>query len=191
MTVQQRRQRERENRRQLILTTARNLAEKSGWDSVTTRALADTIEYSQPVLYQHFRNKDAIVAAVAQQGFGELAEALHRGRTTTPGGLRGLIEAYVSFAAENPKLYEAMFVIPVDLDFGVEESPDELVAAFGEIIAALEPLGAPRDRIDTVAEVVWSACDGLVTLERSGRLRPAYHAERIELLTQQILATPK
>ena len=39
---------------------------------MTIRRLADEIEYSQPVLYSHFENRDAIVAAVAVEGFLEL-----------------------------------------------------------------------------------------------------------------------
>ena len=37
---------------------------------MTTRRLADRIEYSQPVLYSHFEGKDAIVSAVASRGLG-------------------------------------------------------------------------------------------------------------------------
>src|SRR6478672_1548091 len=50
----QRRERELAQRRQLIIESARELAEAEGWSAVTTRRLADKIEYSQPVLYQHF-----------------------------------------------------------------------------------------------------------------------------------------
>ena len=47
---------------------------------MTTRRLADCIEYSQPVLYSHFEGKDAIVSAVALEGFGELAAVLRNAR---------------------------------------------------------------------------------------------------------------
>ena len=45
MSVQTRRERERQQREQLIVTTARELAEAEGWDAVTTRRLAERIEY--------------------------------------------------------------------------------------------------------------------------------------------------
>lgn len=76
MPAQQRKERERARRHQLIITTARTLAETEGWEAVTTRRLADEIEYSQPVLYSHFAGKDAIVAAVALEGFADLAARL-------------------------------------------------------------------------------------------------------------------
>ena len=64
----------------MIVNAARELAEAEGWESVTTRRLADRIEYSQPVLYSHFEGKDAIVTAVALEGYGELATLLHTAR---------------------------------------------------------------------------------------------------------------
>ena len=85
MTKQERRARERAQRRQVIVGAARELAEAEGWESVTTRRLADRIEYSQPVLYSHFEGKDAIVSAVALEGFGELPRP---GRPAARGSLR-------------------------------------------------------------------------------------------------------
>src|SRR5947199_6804381 len=80
MSVKERRDRERAERHRLIISTARELAEAEGWDAVTTRRLAERIEYSQPVLYSHFKGKDAIIEAVALEGFAELAEVLRRAR---------------------------------------------------------------------------------------------------------------
>jgi AcrR family transcriptional regulator len=49
--AQEHKERERAGRHRLIVSAARELAETEGWDAVTTRRLADRIEYSQPVLY--------------------------------------------------------------------------------------------------------------------------------------------
>src|SRR6266480_3146084 len=108
MTVRERRERERADRRQVIVTAARQVAEAEGWDAVTTRRLADRIEYSQPVLYSHFENKDAIVAAVAVEGFGELALSLHNAREeagSPKAAFREVARTYVEFAIANPALY--------------------------------------------------------------------------------------
>ncbi len=76
MGVAERKVRERAEREQRIVTAAREIAEREGWSAVTIRRLAEEIEYSQPVLYSHFENWDAIVTAVAVLGFSELANAL-------------------------------------------------------------------------------------------------------------------
>src|SRR5690625_6823598 len=80
MSIHARRQRERAERERFIVTTARELAAAEGWDAVTTRRLAEEIEYSQPVLYSHFAGKDAIMAAVAVEGFVDLTAELHAAR---------------------------------------------------------------------------------------------------------------
>ena len=179
MTRQERRARERAQRRQVIVDAARELAEAEGWESVTTRRLADRIEYSQPVLYSHFEGKDAIVSAVALEGFGELSAILHDARKRA-GSLsaesRAVAYAYMDFARANPALYEAMFTLTVDLTFPESDSQSPLVAAFVEVRDALAPLAGDRD-LDTFTEVTWSALHGLVTLARAlaarGLLRSA------------------
>ena len=78
MATEDRRARERAARRQLIVDTARQVAEAEGWDAVTTRRLSTEIEYSQPVLYKHFSGMDRVAAAVAIDGFAELAGCFAR-----------------------------------------------------------------------------------------------------------------
>src|SRR5215218_9865907 len=121
MAIEDRRQRERIARRQLIIATARALAEREGWDAVTTRRLSTEIEYSQPVLYKHFASMEDIVEAVALEGFGELAETLStaRGDAGRPQEMLSRVaHAYSNFAADNPVLYDAMFTRATRLRFG-------------------------------------------------------------------------
>jgi AcrR family transcriptional regulator len=192
MTVRERRERERADRRQVIVTAARQVAEAEGWDAVTTRRLADRIEYSQPVLYSHFENKDAIVAAVAVEGFGELALSLHnaRERASSPdAAFREVASTYVEFAVANPALYDAMFSLATDLPFSRPDAPEELRAAFGELRESVTRLAGDRDP-DTLTEVVWSALHGLATLTRAGRLRPDYHEARVAVMIDRLGAAP-
>ncbi|MGD0700511.1 MAG: TetR/AcrR family transcriptional regulator [Trebonia sp.] len=187
MTRLERRERERAQRRQVIVNAARELAEAEGWESVTTRRLADCIEYSQPVLYSHFEGKDAIVSAVALEGFGELAAILRNARegADSPGAEpRAVASAYVEFARANPALYEAMFALRVDLMFAQSDTPAPLYAAFAELREALAPLAGDRD-VDTFTEVAWSALHGLATLSQAGRLRPAFYDQRLAMLVDQ------
>ncbi len=192
MALQERRERERSLRRQVIVTAARELAEADGWDAVTTRRLADSIEYSQPVLYSHFEGKEDIVAAVAVEGFGELADIMRDARlgaATPEAALRALAESYVDFATTNPALYDAMFTLSTRLHFGQPETPAPLRAAFAELRAAVMPLAAERDP-DTLSEVAWSSLHGLASLSRAGRLRPDYHEGRLTMLVDQLAAVP-
>ncbi|MGW1726112.1 TetR/AcrR family transcriptional regulator [Streptomyces sp. NPDC002306] len=185
MSIQTRRERERAERERLIVTAARELAEAEGWDAVTTRRLAAEIEYSQPVLYSHFKGKDAIMAAVAVQGFAELATELRGVRTAAEGDRRALAavgEAYTAFARRRPALYDAMFTHTVDLPFATEQAPAALLEAFGELRAAVLPVAADGDDPGLLTETYWAGLHGLVTLMRSGRLPADAHDRRLALL---------
>ena len=187
MSVADRRRRERANRHDLIVAAARDLAEAEGWEAVTTRRLAELVEYSQPVLYSHFDGKDAIVRAVAIEGFADLAVQLRQAQSALgePGpALRAVCSAYLTFAAERPALYQAMFVLPIDVKFASEDTPSPLKAAFGELVSALEPFDAHPD---LRAEVTWATLHGLAVLRRGGRIPPEGQEARIDLLVSQIV----
>jgi AcrR family transcriptional regulator len=187
MAIEDRRERERAARRQLIVTTARALAEAEGWEAVTTRRLSSLIEYSQPVLYKHFAGMEQLADAIAVDGFGELAEATRAARRqadTVGDALTRVAHAYLDFARKNPAVYDAMFARATSLRFAAEDTPAELKAAFAELRAAVAALGDDRDA-DTLTEVVWAGLHGLVTLGRTGRLRPDHETERLQLFVEQ------
>jgi AcrR family transcriptional regulator len=178
MPTSPRRDRARAERRDLIVQTARTLAESEGWDHVTTRRLAEQVDYSQPVLYAHFKNMDAIAGAVALQGFEELAVALREGREAD--GLRGVALAYLAYAAAHPAVYEAMFTRPTDLTFGAEDTIELLKSTFDEIQHAVAPNAAGD--LETQTELFWASLHGLATLTAGARLRPSHTDERVEAL---------
>ncbi|WP_327401138.1 TetR/AcrR family transcriptional regulator [Streptomyces sp. NBC_01288] len=185
MTIQTRRERERAERERLIISAARELAETEGWDAVTTRRLAAEIEYSQPVLYSHFKDKGAIMAAVAVQGCEEIAAEMRTARTAAKGARAALAavgESYTAFARRRPALYDVMFTHTVDLPFATPEAPAALQAAFGELFKAVQPIAAKGDDVGLLTETYWAGLHGLVTLMRSGRLPEEEHDQRLALL---------
>src|SRR6202034_4533663 len=191
MAIEDRRTRERAARRRLITATARKLAEEEGWDAVTTRRLSAEIEYSQPVLYKHFAGMGGIVASVAVQGFAELADALSAARSGAADGrdaLARVAHAFIGFARDNQALFDAMFIRTTTLPFAAEDTPAELNAAFAELRAAVDLVAGTRDT-DTLTEVMWASLHGLITLDRNGRLRPDYRAERVDTLITGLVAT--
>ncbi|WP_433249074.1 TetR/AcrR family transcriptional regulator [Streptosporangium sp. CA-135522] len=193
LQTQKRRERERARRHQLIITTARELAETEGWDAVTTRRLAERIEYSQPVLYSHFAGKNAIVAAAALEGFDELAAELSQARATadTPRQeLVALARAYADFGRAHPALYVAMFTLAVDLPFGRPDTPAPLQAAFRQFHETMSTFADGRD-CGVFAEVAWSALHGLVTLTCAGRLPGDHHERCLTTLIDQLTTPPE
>ena len=193
MAIDDRRERERAARRRLIVATARKIAEAEGWDAVTTRRLSTEIEYSQPVLYKHFSGMDHVAAAVALDGFGELADVTRRARsdaTTARESLARTARAYLDFARDNPAVYDAMFVRATPLKFATEDTPTQLEEAFAGLRDVVGDIAGDRDA-DTLTEVFWASLHGLVTLSRAGRLRPDHDAERIRLLVDEFTDRPR
>ena len=190
MGIAERKGRERAEREHRIVAAARVIAEREGWDAVTIRRLAEVIEYSQPVLYSHFENRDAIVAAVAVGGFRELTAAVREAASGSTGrnALKNVAMAYLAFARRHPALYEAMFILPTNLRFAEAGTRPELHAAFEALAAVVKPFCA---NVADVAETFWAALHGLAALERSGRIRPGARGERIALVVRAIVASGK
>ncbi|RSM52495.1 TetR family transcriptional regulator [Amycolatopsis sp. WAC 01375] len=187
MVTNPRRERDRSQREQLIVTTAREIAEEEGWDAVTTRRLAAKIEYSQPVLYSHFSGKGAIMAAAALEGCTEMAAHMRKGAGAAEdsrGALRRLAGNYFDFADRKPALYDAIFTLASELDFASPDSPEPLKDAFGALLEIVGPVAGDYDP-GLYTETFWAALHGLVTLERSRRLPAAARAERIGMLVDR------
>lgn len=186
MSIVERKERQRTERERRIIAAARATAEKDGWDAVTVRRLAQEIEYSQPVLYSHFENRDAIVAAVAVEGFREIAGALKKAKRASDEPdetLAKVAKAYLRFASQQPALYEAMFVLPTDLQFAKPETRPELRAAFEALASAISPFS---EDVEDATETFWATLHGLAELERSGRIRGSARNRRIGLMVRLV-----
>ncbi|MFE9573547.1 TetR/AcrR family transcriptional regulator [Streptomyces sp. NPDC006692] len=189
MSVQERKERERAVREHLIVATARELAEQQGWDAVTTRRLAERIEYSQPVLYTHFRGKREIIGAVALQGATEMAAAVRAATATTDGPrerVTALARAYLDFAARNPAVYDAIFQLDGGLAYAQEDTPEPLKDAFAALLECLAEVAGDGVNPGLFTEVFWASLHGVVTLTRSRRLMPGETDQRVELLVDRL-----
>ncbi|MFG2138571.1 TetR/AcrR family transcriptional regulator [Streptomyces sp. NPDC048650] len=189
MSVQERKQRERAVRERLIVATARELAEQQGWDAVTTRRLAERIEYSQPVLYSHFRGKREIIGAVALEGAAEMAAAVRAAASSANGPrerVAALARAYLDFAARNPAVYDAMFQLDGGLAFAQEDTPEPLKDAFAALLESLGEVAGNGVAPGLFTEVFWASLHGLATLTRAGRLPAEDTEQRVELLVDRL-----
>ncbi|MFF2039929.1 TetR/AcrR family transcriptional regulator [Kitasatospora sp. NPDC058170] len=189
MSVQERKERERAARERLIVATARELAEQQGWDAVTTRRLAERIEYSQPVLYSHFRGKREIIGAVALEGAAEMAVALRTATSAADGPrarVTALARSYLDFAEGNPAVYDAIFQLDGGLAYAQEDTPEPLKDAFAALMETLAGVAGPGVHPGLFTETFWAALHGLATLTRTGRLPPAEAEQRVELLVDRL-----
>jgi AcrR family transcriptional regulator len=148
----ERRTRERADTRQKILDAAREMFVQHGYEATTMRAIAEQIEYTPTAIYHHFRNKEALLAALCNADFLALAGAFQRiGRIEDPvERLRRVGSAYVDFALEHPMQYQLMFMTQHPL------------------VAEKDPMGDPRE--NAYAFLRQTCVDAIAT----GRLRPDF-----------------
>lgn len=97
-----------------ILAAATDLLDAGGdGRALTLRAVARRVGIAAPSIYPHFPGRPAIVLAVVQQGFAELADRI-RSAADAAGDdprlrLAAACRAYVDFAGSHPERYRAMF----------------------------------------------------------------------------------
>jgi AcrR family transcriptional regulator len=185
--IAERKQRDKEARRAQILTSARQIAEQEGWPSVTVRRLSDEISYSQPVLYAHFGSREGILAAVAIEGFQELALALEKARkgAKPENAVEAVATAYLKFAASSPALYEAMFSLGLSVPFDDAATPPELRFAFSQL---LELFGEQSRNLEVQAELFWASLHGIAELTRTKRLPSSRQKERVRALVDLLVS---
>ncbi|GAC1662999.1 MAG: hypothetical protein PVS3B1_38670 [Ktedonobacteraceae bacterium] len=176
MGSEERRQREQQELKRRILTTAREIARTEGWNAVTLRKIADRIEYTHAALYSYFINKEQLLLEVLREGFGLLATDLASakvGAATPLIAFRRFIFAYWNFAWRYPELYRVMYGLD-GIPFGVTDTWKE-GTYIGELAAeVIEQLlvdqGSPIEQIGTKVVLFWSAMHGLVSLIMAGRI---------------------
>ena len=112
MGIVDRKLRQKEEVRASILDTAWQMVVTEGWHSFSIRKIADAIEYSVPVIYSHFENKDAILLEFNRKGFELLTAELELAKSGQPepaNQLRAMGRTYWKFAFENKEYYQLMF----------------------------------------------------------------------------------
>jgi AcrR family transcriptional regulator len=99
--------------RNALLEAALATLETHGWHELSLRDVARQAGVSHTAPYRHFASKEALLAALAEVGYGELADAMEAAVRDAPGDpsaqLRGTGRAYVSLALRRPALFRLMF----------------------------------------------------------------------------------
>lgn len=112
MGITERRLRDKEKLRSAILETAWQMAKEEGWQSLSIRKIADAIEYSVPVIYDHFENKEAILFEFGKQGFKMLAKKIQtaKEKSNDPAEqLKLIAHAHWDFAFKHKEHYQLMY----------------------------------------------------------------------------------
>ena len=176
MGIRERKQRERTEVREKILDAALEFFATEGAEGVTMRALADAIEYTPPVIYAHFRDKDAIIRELCNRQLRTLAKHFSSiaGVADPVERLRGIGRAYVDFALENPSHFRFMFLTAHPLPTAEDENPhrgdpqEDAYAFLKSTVEAAIATGQLRPELtdaEELTQMCWAAAHGVVALQ--------------------------
>jgi len=169
MGVKERRQREKTQVREKILDAALEFFAREGVEGVTMRALADAIEYSPPVIYAHFRDKDAIIRELCNRQIRGLAQAFSTFGALDPvERLRRIGYAYTDFAVQHPSHFRFLFLTEHALPDELGDDPEQNAYAFLKQTVkdglAAGVFRAGYTDAEEIAQLCWGGAHGLVAL---------------------------
>ena len=101
------------SRRAEILQAAKHLFAEEGVAHVTMLRIGAAVGVSPTALYMHFADKDALLAAIAQDTFSDLLDRVEQSQTPGSGPLASLragLRAYIQFGLERPDEYRLIFM---------------------------------------------------------------------------------
>ncbi|QNK61918.1 TetR/AcrR family transcriptional regulator [Pedobacter sp. PAMC26386] len=178
MGIVERKMRHKEEIRTGILEAAWHMVITDGWQSLSIRKIADAIEYSIPVIYNHFENKEAILLEFSKEGYQKLALTLNEAKKTVvspTAQLEVMAVAYWDFAFENKEYYQLMFGLGIpacEMVNQVAEIKEMTSTLVSTIQEALVQTGNREADYFLKYHAYWSILHGLVSIqmiENSGK----------------------
>ena len=185
-----------------LLTIAREQLEANGSQALSLRKLAEMAGVSRTAPYHHFKDKSALLSAIAEQGFVEwqaIAEDIFDQRQLSDKAkFERFVHEYVKHAVRNPQVYDLMFgnvlwkhnkasdslkaVAYPSFDFQVQMTKQW--QALNLLPEAQDPL--------RLAQVVWATLHGIARLVIDGIYADDQHVEDMcQCATDMLLAHPK
>jgi AcrR family transcriptional regulator len=184
------------NLREALIQAARELIKEKGPAGFTFADAARSAGVSAAAPYRHFRDREALLADVAREGFQRFEAMLSTGwaggRPDALTAFHNVGKAYLAFARAEPAYYAAMFEsgLPPDLNADLRAAADRafnVLRSAAETLVALLPAGK-RPPALMMSLHVWAMAHGIASLfgrGDAGRRSLPMTAE--ELLESQML----
>ena len=164
--------------RQHILHAARDLYLQEGMGGVTMRSVAQRVGVTATTLYRHFKDKDALLAAVVDEGFRLFGEYLMRAAEAASPSERFKASgrAYVDFALANAAYYRLMFILPpklnpTPLEAHVRQRASGTFRMLVDRVRDSMPSGkwGRGGDAETLSHAIWALSHGMVSLYLAGK----------------------
>jgi AcrR family transcriptional regulator len=154
-----------------ILDAALQIVKSEGWQALSMRKIADVIEYTAPIIYEYFANKDAILVELTRKGFLLLARDLEEAKSKhrlPAKQLEAMWFAYWNFAFANKELYQVMFGVQTSCSCELVNSLPEAEMPydiFSRVIGELMNIeDTESENVCTKYYTFWSVVHGLISI---------------------------
>jgi AcrR family transcriptional regulator len=177
--------RQKEETRSNILEAAYAIVKEDGWQGLSMRKIADRIEYTAPIIYEYFSNKEAILQELTGKGFIKLTKELEKAKAKfdkPEEQLEAMWMAYWDFAFTDTEMYQVMFGVQMNCcsqQCSASKAPYELfVAVIAEIMKNSSPT---EDIIKQKYFTFFSVIHGLIAINIINK------SDILETINNQIL----
>ena len=142
--------RQKEETRKNILDAAYSIAKEEGWQGLSMRKIADRIEYTAPIIYEYFSNKEAILSELTGRGFNMLSRELEKAKAKSENPeeqLEAMWMAYWEFAFTDTEMYQVMFGVQMNCCAGECEASDSPYKLFTGVISEIMKSANPTEEV--------------------------------------------
>jgi AcrR family transcriptional regulator len=188
MGIIARKEKQKQEIRQLILDASMKLFVEEGFSHVSVRKIAEQIQYSPTTLYLYFKDKNEILFHCCESGFEKMLEQ-NKSLALISNPLERLHQMgvnYLNFGLSNPEYYDLMFIQDAPMarinELGEGWSSGDQALEFLKIIikeAMDQDLLIPA-KVESVALAVWGMVHGLVSLATKQRLDKLVSSHEME-----------
>jgi len=174
--------------RAALLAAAAAMLEQEGAAGLSLRGVAEAAGLSRQAPYNHFANKEAMLAELAGDGFTELLRRMDRPTGAAPfARLVAAADAYIAFGTERPALFRLMFtreLVNLRRHPDVQAKADAALAALSTIVGQV----VAGDAVADATLVAWSLVHGYTDLcIEAGIDDPAARPERAHLFARAVI----
>lgn len=169
MGSKERIQRQKEDTRKGILAAALQIVKQEGWTALSMRKIADVIEYTAPIIYEYFPNKEGILLELTRQGYinlGLKVKAARDSKSDAEDQLEAMWLAYWDFAFEEKEYYQLMYGVQVNCCELYKKMPEAEYTTdlFYDAIEKLLKAPVSEDASCLKYYTFWSLIHGLVSI---------------------------
>src|ERR1700744_5695707 len=158
-----------------ILDASLKIVKEKGWDALSMRKIADEIEYTAPIIYEYYANKEAILLELTRQGFLLLAKKLEEAKDAhrlPEKQLEAMWLAFWDFGFAEKEVYQLMYGVETnccEMAKILPESEKPMDLIWDVIVELMLPKVGTEDEICIKYYTFWSVIHGLISINMVNR----------------------